>query len=474
MDYHRSLLIEPARTKGFGIDDGNRISDLQLLAKLQHFGAATGLLDFTWDPLVALWFACKKDEIDEQEEYDGRVFTINLNDPIKFQRVNSEADTQNVQSIFSPVGISDKQLYWEPMIRGEAAPRILRQRSVFVIGRPLIPEDIVKSIDIKASDKAVIRKELEEIFDISERTIFTDIQGFSQVNGPKSLLQQFESPSYYLYQGNQFYQQGSFQDAVSNYDRCIGLDSEVSETYFLRGNAKAELENYTGAERDYDLAIQYKDRPFLWWNRDNFRVTNPILLWQTYFNRGNAKAESNDYEGALADYNEAIRLSQQAGLEIPSLLFNKGNANVMSHKLRDAIDDYDKAISLGVSEAYFNKGNALVMLGCFEEALQCYDEGISNGNDRTGLIGNRNHVQAILEWIGGLDYKVPSPKYDTSVPLMTIDVSVCNADDSTFTRFPVFQGIVGNIGNLGGNGLRGGSGFSGKDGFVVRLRSQDC
>ena len=40
-NYHSNVLIKPARTNGFDIDDGYRISDLQLLAKLQHFGAAT-------------------------------------------------------------------------------------------------------------------------------------------------------------------------------------------------------------------------------------------------------------------------------------------------------------------------------------------------------------------------------------------------------------------------------------------------
>jgi hypothetical protein len=34
------------------------LSNLELLLELQHYGAATGLIDFSRDFLVALWFAC--------------------------------------------------------------------------------------------------------------------------------------------------------------------------------------------------------------------------------------------------------------------------------------------------------------------------------------------------------------------------------------------------------------------------------
>ena len=47
INYHRDNLIEPARTRGFGSESGRRLSDLEVIAKLQHFGAATGLLDFS-------------------------------------------------------------------------------------------------------------------------------------------------------------------------------------------------------------------------------------------------------------------------------------------------------------------------------------------------------------------------------------------------------------------------------------------
>ena len=147
VNYHSAVLINPAHTNGFDIDDGHQVSDLQLLAKLQHFEAATGLLDFTWNPLVALWFACK-----DNDNCDGKVFVADLRNPITFQQVSNETEKQSVEAIFLPNSDVGKLLYWEAKIHGEAAARILRQRSVFVIDRPLILEDVVDYIEIKASD----------------------------------------------------------------------------------------------------------------------------------------------------------------------------------------------------------------------------------------------------------------------------------------------------------------------------------
>ena len=96
ISYHRDTLLEPARTQGFGIEEGNSISDLQLLAKLQHFGAATGLLDFTWDPLIALWFACQG-----APGRDGKLYVVNTNDTIHFARISNDENEHTIENVFS-------------------------------------------------------------------------------------------------------------------------------------------------------------------------------------------------------------------------------------------------------------------------------------------------------------------------------------------------------------------------------------
>ena len=53
-------LLDEASLQGFRERQGRRLSDLELLAELQHFGAATCLIDFSTSALIALWFACRE------------------------------------------------------------------------------------------------------------------------------------------------------------------------------------------------------------------------------------------------------------------------------------------------------------------------------------------------------------------------------------------------------------------------------
>jgi hypothetical protein len=52
-DYHETL-INDAKSYHYHKE---KLSDLELLLELQHYGAATGLVDFSRDFLIALWFA---------------------------------------------------------------------------------------------------------------------------------------------------------------------------------------------------------------------------------------------------------------------------------------------------------------------------------------------------------------------------------------------------------------------------------
>ena len=468
--YHRGELLEPARTNGFGTDDGQEVSDLQLLAKLQHLGAATGLIDFTWDSLVALWFACERDD------RDGQVLVLDLSDSLRFQKICSEEARHSAEELLSPSSSLQKQFYCEAMVHDEAPPQALRQRNVFVIGRPQIPNDAISAIVISACDKVHIRRKIEDLLAVGELALFPDIQSFSAANGAQSPLRQIGDPMFCGLQGNQCYQQGDYLSAVSNYTKCIDLAPDVSESYFLRGNAKAELGDFSGAKEDYDQAIVNKDRPFLNWKEQTPTDANQFIHWPLYFNRGNVRAKLNDLKGALEDYKEAVRMSTQTDLKDSSIFFNRGNVNGLLHNFEDADSDYEEAIKLGNTQALFNRGNLYVIIGRFTQALRCYDESIENGGDRPGLLFNRNGVEAILNRIGGSDFEIHSPRYEGFARLMTIEVSLRTAVRNMYTELFNFHGIVGNAGNAGNvsvSGLPGGKGYKGKDGFVVVLKGRE-
>jgi hypothetical protein len=74
-DFETTVLAE---AQEWGLDwhtSAGRLTALELLAALQHYGVPTRLLDFTFNPFIALWFAVEK-----HDGEDGRLFAIDIAD----------------------------------------------------------------------------------------------------------------------------------------------------------------------------------------------------------------------------------------------------------------------------------------------------------------------------------------------------------------------------------------------------------
>ena len=326
-DYHNNLLTE-ARQKGFGLVDGRDLSDLGVLAALQHFGAATCLLDFTERALVALYFACQESKDQDRKNKDGKnkdgkVFCI-IN-----SNISTVAEDKNI-SIFLE---SNKLYQWRPIMHGPAERRIICQAGLFLINSP---NESLEEIIIHANYKEKILEELKNKYQVSAETLFIDLSGFAQNHAPSKALENYWI---HFYRGNISFYSGQYDDAIKYYDKAIHLKPDLAEAYYNRGNARGELGDTARAIEDYSKAIEL----------------NPKYV-SAYYNRGIARGELGDTARAIEDYSKAIELN----LKHASAYNNRGNARGELGDTARAIEDYSKAIELNPEHAdtYYNRGLA--------------------------------------------------------------------------------------------------------------------
>jgi tetratricopeptide (TPR) repeat protein len=123
------------------------------------------------------------------------------------------------------------------------------------------------------------------------------------------------------------------------YSNAIRLKPDFGEAYNNRGNARANKGDKDGAIEDYTVAIRLKPG-----------YADP------YYNRGHLRADKGDQDGAIEDYTAAIRLEPDHA----SAYYNRGNARDAKGDRDGAIEDYTAAIRLKPdhANAYVNRGVA--------------------------------------------------------------------------------------------------------------------
>ena len=118
-DYHEKLVSEITALRDCELYEG-----LEMIAHLQHNGSKTALIDYTQNPLVALWFACTAKE-ESAKEANACVYCI------------QDSYTNNVASIDSNPTVSELFIKKLDKVYKFIPPkinrRILTQQSVFLI-----------------------------------------------------------------------------------------------------------------------------------------------------------------------------------------------------------------------------------------------------------------------------------------------------------------------------------------------------
>ncbi len=228
-------ILADAHRWGLHYSGESHLPILYELAMLQHFGVPTRLIDVTFNPLIALYFAVEdqKDDFGESsfEEVDGRIFVFDVSSRIINEKSTQERAWENsydrfwadgriedwrvsywawkpapIQERFAaqqsgfifggvPITIdaNKKRKYWPDPPSGDkkfwGIEDVRKAVSVAVRfhrlelqqekaqGRP--PNDPTFTLRVAAKSKARIRNELRSYFGIEARTIYPDYPGFS-------------------------------------------------------------------------------------------------------------------------------------------------------------------------------------------------------------------------------------------------------------------------------------------------------
>ena len=137
MVHAESQLLTAARAAGYDVLSGRKLSSVELLALLQHEGAATRFLDVTPDPFIALFFACEHARVTDSS---AGLIAIRIEDD-QVARNLREPSAPEEFSVLETVqeGAPNKAspyFLWQPPPLNE---RIKAQRGMFVIGA--LPND---------------------------------------------------------------------------------------------------------------------------------------------------------------------------------------------------------------------------------------------------------------------------------------------------------------------------------------------
>ena len=346
-------LIDKARLLGHDQKDGHRFSDLELLAELQHFGAATCLIDFTRNAQIALWFACQQSA---SGAANGKVFVVRADDPVRFKTVTPKLVTEeDIDHFFKEDESGRSPLYqWQPKQQNN---RVIVQQSVFIFGGSQI--EVAAECVILKSGKSEILDSLDNSAGITEASVYPDFDGFARQHAENKPYIESDVQSY-LQRGVMAQMENNLDDAITYYDEVISLQPDASilaKTHAVRGSIYAN-------KREYDLAIAD-------WTKAIEKDPNEFMA---YYGRGTIYGISGESGLAIKDYTMALELNP----EFTEVYVPRGTAYVANGEVELAMDDYNTAIRLRPNDAtaYFQRGIAYGKKGEIDLAIEDFDEAI--------------------------------------------------------------------------------------------------
>jgi tetratricopeptide (TPR) repeat protein len=134
-----------------------------------------------------------------------------------------------------------------------------------------------------------------------------------------------QSAKYYFKQGNAFYFDKQYEEALDSYNKAIEINPDYVPAWHNRGRPLSRLKRYKEAFDSYNKAIEINSDYFLSW-----------------YNRGIVLRKLGRYEEAFDSYNKAVEINPN----YVSAWYNRGIVLRKLGRYEEAINSYSKAIEI--------------------------------------------------------------------------------------------------------------------------------
>jgi tetratricopeptide (TPR) repeat protein len=153
-----------------------------------------------------------------------------------------------------------------------------------------------------------------------------------------------------------------WKDSISLWNNVLKNYPSLPIAYNNRGEVYLRRGDYDKAISDFNEALRIDP--------------DYETAYTLYENRGSAYLLKGDYERAIVDYNRAVRIRPNYALAY----HNRGTAYLNKGNIEEAIADFNKALEIDpeYAEAYFNKAIACEKIGHLKEAIEAYRGFIEN------------------------------------------------------------------------------------------------
>ena len=168
---------------------------------------------------------------------------------------------------------------------------------------------------------------------------------------------------------NTLQEQVQHQEALVYYQKLLAIQTDFALAYFRQGNSFIALNRLQEALESYSKSIHYLVDP----DPHSTSISDGLIV-EAYNNRGNVLKQLGDCDGAIKNYDIAIKLRPN----FADAFNNRAATKQHLQRFEDAIQDYQQAILYNDNyfNAYNNLGLLLADIKRFDESITLFKKAL--------------------------------------------------------------------------------------------------